>query len=185
MRKRIKKILEDMANCDECMLNDHHMEHIRAIEDILDEKKISDKQILTGVINIYTVHSELIDKIFQDGVDLDYLQYIEENGKNAAEDYECENPTILLGFKKDDNDEWDTDEDAEYSLKYNGNQATIQVVHSKYIKKNCAICSPCYPGQADLESIGDLTAYALNAGDISKEADKFTKSGIFGLVDLK
>jgi len=29
----IKKILKDMADCDECMLNDHHMEHIREIED--------------------------------------------------------------------------------------------------------------------------------------------------------
>ena len=33
--KKISVITEAMADCDECMLNDHHMEHIRAIEDII------------------------------------------------------------------------------------------------------------------------------------------------------
>jgi len=32
MIKEIREITEQMASCDECQLNDHHMEHIRAIE---------------------------------------------------------------------------------------------------------------------------------------------------------
>ncbi len=37
--KQIQNILDEMADCDECMLNDHHMYHLRAIENILSELK--------------------------------------------------------------------------------------------------------------------------------------------------
>lgn len=134
---------------------------------------------ITGVINAYVVESDIIDDIFNNGVDLDYEAYIAEHGEEAAEDYESEGPTMLLGFQKDEDGLWDVDENAEYSLKYNGDCATIQVVHSKYVKKDCVYCSPCYPGQGDLETgHGSLIAYSLKEEDISENANPETKTGI-------
>jgi len=127
--------------------------------------------IHTGVISIHSVNEYLIDKIFNDGIDLDYEAYIEENGEDAAEDYETQNPTVILGFKKDKEGLWDVDTDAEYSLKYNGDCCTIQVVHSKYIKTGCHHCSPCYPNQANLDTdYGSLIAYSLSYADMSLSA---------------
>jgi len=134
---------------------------------------------MTGVINANVVESDIIDDIFNNGVDLDYEAYIAEHGEEAAKDYESEGPTMLLGFQKNDEGLWDVDENAEYSLKYNGDYATIQVVHSKYVKSCCRGCSPCYPGQADLESNdGILDAYSLKKEDISEYADDVAKTNI-------
>ena len=122
---------------------------------------------LTGVININNVHPEVIDDIFNNGIDLDYEGFIEEYGEGASDDYEYQNPTILLGFKKDSESKYDIDKDAKYSIKYNGDSATIQVVNSQYIKLALRPCSPCYPNQADLESDdGMLFAYSLKKEDM-------------------
>jgi len=48
----------------------------------------------------------------------------------------------------------------EYSAIHNENYNTIQVVKSNWIAKSYA-CSPCYPGQADLDTTGDLNGYCL------------------------
>jgi hypothetical protein len=40
------------------------------------------------------------------------------------------------------------------------NESTIQVVWSKETR-HCALCSPCYPGQGDIDSQGDFLAYCL------------------------
>lgn len=42
------------------------------------------------------------------------------------------------------------------------NETTIQVVWSKYTKRG-ALCSPCYPGQVDLDSDGEFLGYTLPA----------------------
>jgi hypothetical protein len=134
---------------------------------------------VTGVINANAVDPYVIDDIFNNGVDLDYEAFLAVHGEEDAEDYESDNPTILLGFQKGGDELWDVDKDAEYSLKYNGDHATIQVVHSKYVKKDCVYCSPCYPNQGDLESNeGSLIAYSLKEEDISEYADPETKTGI-------
>lgn len=141
---------------------------------------------LTGVINTNNVHPEVIDDIFNKGIDLDYEEFIEEYGEGASDDYECQGPTILLGFRKDSEGKYDIDDSAEYSIKYNGDSATIQVVHSKYIKLALRPCSPCYPNQADLESNdGLLFAYSLKKEDINDYADDSVKQGIFEYVKIE
>lgn len=140
---------------------------------------------LTGVINVNDVDSFLIDEIFSDGVDLDFEGYIEENGddQEMIDMYEMDSPTILLGFIKDDDGKYDIDENAEYSIKYNGEHNTIQVVHSKYIKMALNACSPCYPGQADLETNeGLLFAWSLKKEDVNECASDAAKMGIFEFI---
>lgn len=40
------------------------------------------------------------------------------------------------------------------------NETTVQVLWSKVTKRG-ALCSPCYPGQVDLDSEGDFLGYTL------------------------
>ncbi len=40
------------------------------------------------------------------------------------------------------------------------NEDYVQVVFSKFTKR-CNLCSPCYPGQGDLDSTGEFLTYAL------------------------
>lgn len=40
------------------------------------------------------------------------------------------------------------------------NESTVQVIWSIFTKRG-ALCSPCYPGQIDLDSAGDFLGYTL------------------------
>lgn len=50
------------------------------------------------------------------------------------------------------------DPDAEYSAIVG--EVYTQVVRSKWAIR-CALCSPCYPGQGDVETVGEFLAYTL------------------------
>lgn len=135
--------------------------------------------IHTGVISINSVHPEVIDEIFNNGIDLDYEEYIAENGEDAAEDYESQNPTVLLGFIKNEKGEYDIDPDADICLIYNGDGCTIQIIKSKYVKTDCYMCSPCYPNQGDLDSnTGNMVCYSLKPEDLYEEAPAESKTNI-------
>ena len=60
------------------------------------------------------------------------------------------------------------DRDAEYSAIVG--EIYTQVVASKYISL-CALCSPCYPGQGDLDTAGEYPTRALPPGLYDLEYD--------------
>ena len=65
--------------------------------------------------------------------------------------------TWLMGdWTKDENDQYKPDETGDYAAIVN--ESTIQVVWSKYIIRVKSLCSPCYPGQADI-SVDDEGDY--------------------------
>ena len=139
------------------------------------------KDIKTGVISVHSVSDFLIDDIFNNGTDLDFEAFIEENGdsQDVIDLYEMDNPDILFGCIQGDDEKWDIDPDAKLSLKYNGNQQTIQVLKSEFIKTDCVLCSPCYPMQGDLDSNhGNITCYTLDSKDLDENVGDETKSGI-------
>ncbi|RKY82664.1 hypothetical protein DRQ07_00645 [candidate division KSB1 bacterium] len=136
--------------------------------------ELNDRSIkpVTGVISIHSVNDFLIDEIFNNGIDLDYEAFIKEYGEDKAEEYEMQEPEILLGFKKNNENLYDIDKEAEYSLIYDGHFCAIQVVHSKWVKTNCSMCSPCFPNQADLDTDhGNLIAYSLSPEDIELKGE--------------
>lgn len=47
-------------------------------------------------------------------------------------------------------------------------ETTVQVVWSKFVERH-GLCSPCYPGQADADSVGEFLCYALPAELLYKE----------------
>lgn len=55
---------------------------------------------------------------------------------------------------------YDTVENDEHEFAAIIRESVIQVVWSKFTKRG-ALCSPCYPGQVDLDSDGDFIGYTL------------------------
>lgn len=82
--------------------------------------------------------------------------------ESELENYESNGmTTYLLGdWLQDKNLQYYPDPDGEYSAIYDSNDNIIQVVLSKTTKR-CNHCSPCFPGQGDLDSDGDFLTYCL------------------------
>lgn len=121
---------------------------------------------ITGVLN--TNMPEFLHEDTINGIDLDYEDYINETINNDPEgdNYEANDPTILIGFikcKPNEKDivEYEPDTDAEYSA-ICSDQYT-QIVRSKWVSRT-TLCSPCFPGQGDLDTAGDFLTFTLPPG---------------------
>lgn len=90
---------------------------------------------------------------------------LEEWRDQLGEQYEESGDTYLIG-------DWLQDSDGQYQIDYGGTNhfsaivdydfagGIVQVVWSRYVT-NAALCSPCCPGQCDLDSPGDYMGYDL------------------------
>jgi hypothetical protein len=122
-----------------------------------------------GVISQNRLNWEYIDdeicldceEIFAD-IEADE-QLDEEDKEHEYEMVECFDHAKIIG-------DWKKDEDGKYIPDENGEFAAVlssstfndcTVVWSKFIKKNVALCSPCAPGQASIESHGEYSCYDL------------------------
>ena len=121
---------------------------------------------ITGVINTNAIAWEFItDEICLTCEDIaeEEAEY-DENGEliegDQYLDIECDSShTRIFG-------DWLQDDKGKYYADPNGEFAAIereiytQVVFSKTTKR-CNLCSPCYPGQGDLNSKGKFLTYCL------------------------
>lgn len=71
----------------------------------------------------------------------------------------CASIQLYGDWKKVDG-KYAPDEEGEYSAIYDANDNIIQVAWSKWVI-DCAPCSPCFPGQGDIDTRGELVAYML------------------------
>lgn len=97
----------------------------------------------------------LMERFTYHGIDLDFEEYIAAGGD--PDEYEAQEPTMLLGFKKDAEGLYEVDENAEISAILRG--STIQIVRSDYVAKGTP-CSPCFPGQCTIDPQGECLCYA-------------------------
>ena len=139
----------------------------------------------------------LWDNITLEGVDLDFETHCCDC-PNACHD-NCWCPTgqetIIIGFvecEPNDKDAWFSytgemssfgyklDPDAEYSAI--SHEINTQVVRSKWVK-SCPRCSPCYPGQGDLDNKGVHETYCLPPDLFDEELDDFPVNEIRALQE--
>jgi hypothetical protein len=94
-----------------------------------------------------------------DGEGCDLCEHLVDELDNV----ECFDHVKIIG-------DWKKGEDGQYTPDENGEFAAVlssstfndcTVVWSKFIKKNVALCSPCAPGQASIESHGEYSCYDL------------------------
>lgn len=130
----------------------------------------------TGVLNI--TDAEWLIEDIHEGLDLAWEEHIltcpeEDHDMCWAGEF---TGTVLIGFREVYflKDAWfvvphgagfgrhgyEPDPDAEYSAIIG--EIYAQIVRSKWVQ-NCALCSPCYPGQGNIErdGVGDYIAYTL------------------------
>jgi len=145
--------------------------------------------IVTGVI-----HNSAAAWLFDDlcnAIDLDYETYKADTPNHDCYDWESNgDETLLFGFVSCDIDNpaawfaytgqhgsfaFRPDENAEYSAI--SNVPYTQIVRSRWAAR-CMRCSPCYPGQGDLDTPGsDYLAYCLPPSMFDSE-DEFDISRI-------
>lgn len=131
-------------------------------------KWVDSETPVTGVVSNNTPEY-LMDELY-DSIDLDYEAFCEEienddsldddEKQEALEFYESSGDnTLLIGdWLKDDKGLYYPDETGEYSAIMR--ESVTQIVWSKYTRRG-ALCSPCYPGQVDLDAPGEFIAYDL------------------------
>jgi hypothetical protein len=129
-------------------------------------KWVNSEEAVTGVIQNNNVEW-LMDEVRDNNtIDLDWEEHIKymepeeiEEEENEFDGWDSSNSTLLIGsWKKDEKGLYEPDKEGEYAAIVN--ESTTQVVWSKFTKR-CALCSPCYPGQGDLDTPGEWLAYTL------------------------
>jgi hypothetical protein len=133
---------------------------------------VNSESPITGVVS--NNHLEWLHDELDEGINLDFEAFQEsldsslESGEITKDEYDeslefyeesCD--TYLIGgWTKDESGQYIPDENAEYSAIVR--EDVTQVLHSN-VTKRCALCSPCYPGQGDLDTPGIYLAYDMPA----------------------
>ena len=129
-----------------------------------------DEAVFTGVISANGIAWESVDneicvtceEIFEEIYNDETLD--EEERQEEIENVECDDHTKLIGdWLKDEEGKYYPDENGEYAAIVTSSTFNcVQVVWSKYITEVRAMCSPCFPNQADLDSgKGNIRCYDL------------------------
>jgi hypothetical protein len=114
----------------------------------------------TGVIHNLTTEW-LIEEVMYNGINLDFEEHCQECENEYHDDcwIDTGQETYLVGtWKKNESGLYEPDKTGEYSAIVG--EIYTQVVWSRHTK-HCALYSPCYPGQADLDTPGEFLAYDL------------------------
>ena len=126
---------------------------------------ITRDEVKTGVFSLYSL--EWINEAIDQAIDLDFEVYCKQCDQSDNEDCDCNTmtepgETYLIGFKHNEKtDQYDIDEDQEYSAIVNSEQGTIQIARSDWLIDG-GLCSPCYPNQVDADSTtGKIKGYAI------------------------
>lgn len=141
-------------------------------------KWVDSENPITGVVTNNQVEwlMEEVDR----GIDITLAEAVEDykqefpnaNDDQIAEEFEfwdSSTDTILIGsWRKDSEGKYEPDPTGEYAAIVG--EIYTQVVYSK-VTKRCALCSPCYPGQGDLESAGEFLTYDLPADMYGSDQD--------------
>lgn len=130
---------------------------------------------VTGVMNCTQA---VWEEAMSEGVDLSFDQferdYWAEHGcappDEVLECLEIDEPEYIIGdWKQNDLGVWEAVPDCEGKgfaaiLGWLGGAPIVHVVWSRTVRTVLSMCSPCCPGQADLDSgQGEIKAYALPA----------------------
>ena len=122
---------------------------------------------VTGVLANNEVCQFLSDE-FNDAIDIGWEEAVEEyRAEHDGEDppdgefdwWESLGPLLYGDWRKVDG-LYEPDKDGKKGFSAIVRECVTQVVWSKTTKR-AGMCSPCYPGQADLDCPGDQLAYTL------------------------
>lgn len=113
---------------------------------------------ITGVFSLNSL--EFINEEAEKGIDLAWHRHLLECKSEDHDDCAQEDSdTFLIGFVEGDEGKFDVDTNAEWSAIVSYSWGVVQVIKSRHTVR-AALCSPCFPGQADGDTEGEFLAYA-------------------------
>jgi hypothetical protein len=128
-------------------------------------KWINSEEPVTGVLSIHSIEWDGVgDEICLTCEEIEaeiIAQYEDEEERDEElESVECDSShTKIWGkWKKGEEGKYEPDKTGEFAAILN--ETTVQVVWSRFTARG-NVCSPCYPGQIDLDSTGEFLAYTL------------------------
>lgn len=128
-------------------------------------KIVNSESPIIGVMAVHSLNWDCLDEtcLTCEGIyeEIKSDESIPEDEKDSKlESVECDSShTKIFGnWKKDNSGQYIPDESGEFSAILN--ESTIQIVYSKFTQR-ASLCSLCYPGQADLDTLGEFLAYTL------------------------
>ena len=126
---------------------------------------VSSDTPVTGVISNHS--AEWLHEESWDGIDLAMEQHFKEceicaNGDvcDVMDAWEWSDDILIGSWVKDSDGLYEPDETGQYAAIYQIDSNVTQIVWSRYTRRG-ALCSPCYPGQVDLDTPGDYLGYDL------------------------
>lgn len=121
-------------------------------------KWVQSDQPVTGVLQLNHAPEWVYDEISYHGINLACVIYCKDKRKKNACD-NCEPAgDSLIGAWKRKKGSYEPDPKGDYSAI--AREDVIEVVLSKTTRTG-ALCSPCYPGQVDLDTPGEFLGYCL------------------------
>lgn len=122
---------------------------------------------VTGVISSNSISWECMDEehcltceeIFEEIENDDSLTLEEKQEEIESVECDSSHDKIVGEWLKDSDGKYYPNPEGEYAAIIR--ESVIQVVYSKHIAYNRALCSPCYVGQVDLDSEGQFMGYTL------------------------
>ena len=118
---------------------------------------VSSETPVGGVIAVNSVPN-LLEEIYE-GIDLGYIEHCKECDNDEHDIcYEGQGITLVGDWKLNKADKYEPDHNGPEGYAAIVGEIYAQVVYSKHFK-NCALCSPCYPGQGDLDSEGEYKTF--------------------------
>ena len=98
----------------------------------------------------------------EEDIDLAWKLHLEECLEEDHCDCYCDNGSSirLYGSWKSSKGIFTPSRTGEFSAIFNPDSNTLQVLRSNYVIR-CNHCSPCFPGQGDVDSDGEIWAYCL------------------------
>ena len=91
-------------------------------------------------------------------IDLAWDEHLETCPLDDHCDCDVQSDCYLIGFERGNDGKYDINTNAEYSAIVG---ETYCFVHASKWVQRCALCSPCFPGQGDLDSKGEFLAFTL------------------------
>jgi hypothetical protein len=129
-------------------------------------KWVDSETPVTGVLYSNSIAWEFVDDeicltCLEIQMDIESDESLDDDERDAELEFiECDSSheKIIGDWKINKYGKYEHDETGEFAAIVR--ETTIQVVWSKSTKRG-ALCSPCYPGQVDLDSEGDFIGYTL------------------------
>jgi hypothetical protein len=166
----VNKIIQDQINRAFKSIPDLKDKFINDLSKLMDIDQ--DQEVITGVGNVSNLDFDMLDDLNSRTIMDEIEEEHKETCKDCTDDFDCfgltdgELPEHYWIGEYTDGDIMNDEIVGDYTTHIIVGETYYQVIKSPYVVLR-GLCSPCFPGQADLDSKGDYPCYGLQGDPIT------------------